>query len=207
VASVGYVRHRRHVCCAFAGAQCSVLGPDYVGSFGASGQPASKPWVKTVVDDETLAPAHGHPTDIDGDGDLDIVMAFGIAAGVGNDSPESHQVAWYENVSASGNGSEWRKHQIASGFPQGFEAVAEDLDGDGDKDVVATGWSPQGRIGWFENTGDPTQGWKHHIIKENWPNAVTVIVADLDHDGRPDIVACAERGANELRWWKNEGTQ
>ncbi len=175
--------------------------------YANSGRPASKPWSKTVIDSETLAPAHGHPTDIDGDGDQDIVMAFGIAAGVGNDSLESHQVAWYENVSSSGDGAEWRKHQIASGFPQGFEAVAEDLDGDGDKDVVATGWSPQGRIGWFENTGDPTRGWKRHTIRENWPNAVTVIVADLNQDGRPDIVACAERGANELLWWKNEGTQ
>jgi lysophospholipase L1-like esterase len=28
---------------------------------------------------------------------------------------------------------------------------------------------------------------------------------DLDKDGRLDIVACAERGANELRWWRNSG--
>ncbi len=175
--------------------------------YANSGQPKSEPWLKTVIDAETVAPAHGHPTDLDGDGDIDIVMAFGIAAGVSNDAPESHQVAWYENVGAAGTGNEWHKHSIAASFPQGFEAVAEDLDGDGDQDVVATGWSPQGRIAWFENTGDPTKLWQHHRIKDNWPNAVTVIVADLDLDGRPDIVACAERGANELRWWKNEGTQ
>lgn len=35
------------------------------------------------------------------------------------------------------------------------------------------------------------------------PRAVTVILADLDKDGRLDIAACAERGANELRWWRN----
>jgi FG-GAP-like repeat len=70
---------------------------------------------------------------------------------------------------------------------------------------VATAWTPQGRISWFENTGDPKVGWKEHTIKLNWSNAVTVILADLDKDGRLDIAACAERGANELRWWRNEG--
>jgi lysophospholipase L1-like esterase len=169
--------------------------------YANSGQPATMPWKKTVIDTQTVAPAHGHPVDMDGDGDLDVVMACGIAAAVG--ASESHQIVWYENAGTPGSGTEWRKHTIAGNFPQGFEAVAGDLDGDGDIDVVATGWGPQGRIAWFENAGNAKQGWKQHGIKSNWPNAVTVIVADLDHDGRLDIAACAERGANELRWWRN----
>ena len=35
--------------------------------------------------------------------------------------------------------------------------------------------------------------------------AQSVAVADLDGDGRPDILAVAERGSNEMRWWRNEG--
>ncbi len=173
--------------------------------YANSGKPATDSWKKTVIDATTLAPTHGHPTDMDGDGDQDVLMAFGLAASVGADSLDSHQVAWYENVGRPGLGTEWKKHQIATGFPQGFEAVAGDLDGDGDQDVVATRWSAQGGIAWFENTGDPKTGWKQHSIKQNWSNAVTVILADLDKDGRLDIVACAERGANELRWWRNDG--
>ena len=186
-----------------------LLGSARVGNqivwYENSGKPAADPWRKHVIDAETIAPAHGHPADMDGDGDLDVLMAFGIAAPVGSNSPESHQVAWYENVGKPGLGTEWKKHQIAAGFPQGFEAVAGDLDGDGDLDVVATAWSPQGRLAWFENTGDPKAVWKMHIVKSNWSNAVTVIIADLDKDGRLDIAACAERGANELRWWRNAG--
>ena len=72
--------------------------------------------------------------------------------------------------------------------------------------MVATGWNPHGRIAWFENTGDPTSEWKVHSIKERWSNAVTVLLTDLDQDGRLDIVACAERGANEIRWWRNVGS-
>ena len=171
-----------------------------------SGAPKSEAWKKTIIDAETIAPAHGHPADMDGDGDMDVLMAFGIAAPVGGNSPESHQVVWYENVGQPGLGTEWKKHQIAPSFPQGFEAVAGDLDKDGDPDVVATAWSREGRIAWFENTGDPTTGWKMNMLKPLWPHAVTVVIADLDHDGWLDIAACAEHGANELRWWRNEGT-
>jgi hypothetical protein len=159
----------------------------------------------TVIDGETVAPTHGHPADIDGDGDLDVLMAFGLVAPADADPAASHQVAWYENVGQPGQGAAWRKHAIVGGFAQGFEAVLGDLDGDGDQDVVATAWSPMGRLAWFENSGDPTSGWKQHAIKSDWPNAVTVILADLDRDGRLDIAACAERGANELRWWRNGG--
>jgi len=186
-----------------------LLGSARVGNqiiwYENSGKPATESWKKHVIDSQTIAPAHGHPADIDGDGDLDVVMAFGIAAKVGNNSPHSHQIAWYENVGEPGLGTEWQKHQIAAAFPQGFEAVAGDLDGDGDMDVVATAWSPTGRLAWFENSGNAKAGWKSHLLKASWSNAVTVVVADLDKDGRLDIVACAERGANEVRWWRNIG--
>lgn len=186
-----------------------LLGSARVGNqivwYANSGKPASEPWKKTVIDDVTTAPVHGHPVDLDADGDLDIVMAFGPVATVPNDSPASHQVAWYENVGKPGLGTEWKKRLIAPNFPQGFEAVAGDLDGDGDLDVVATGWSTQGRLHWFENTGDPKGTWPAHVIKSDWSKPVTVILADLNGDKRLDIAACAERGSNELRWWKNNG--
>ncbi len=173
--------------------------------YANSGQPVTEPWKKSIIDNATIAPTHGHPVDLDGDGDLDVLMAFGLVAPVAASSPESHQVAWYENVGQPGLGTAWKKHLITNAFPQGFEAVAGDLDGDGDRDVVATGWSPAGQLAWFENSGDPKSVWKTHTIKPNWSNAATVILADLDQDGRLDIVASAERGANELRWWRNEG--
>ncbi|MFO0867758.1 MAG: FG-GAP-like repeat-containing protein [Pirellulales bacterium] len=164
--------------------------------------PAASTWAQHLVDDSQRSPTHGHPVDFDGDGDLDILLAFGLATAA---STPSHQVAWYENVGQPGRGERWTRHVIADPFPQGFEAVAGDLDGDHDLDVVATGWGPVGQLAWFENTGDPRQAWRQHTIKKDWPNAVTVLLADLDADGRLDIVACAERGANELRWWRNLG--
>lgn len=166
------------------------------------GKPATTPWKRHVIDDQGVHPTHGHPVDLDGDGDLDVVMAVGMLAPPG--TKNSHQIVWYENVGQPGKGLEWKKHVIGQ-LDNAFELVAADLDGDGHVDVVATSWGPKGKLVWFQNPGDPRGKWKRHVLKENWSNANQVIIADLNKDGRPDIAAVAERGANEFRWWRNEG--
>ena len=172
------------------------------------GRPATQPWKKHVVDEQSRAPIHGHAMDVDGDSDLDVVMAFGMMT---NLIPEArHEVAWFENVGQPGKGLEWSRHKIGA-LLFAFEAFAADLDGDGDVDVAATAWAKGDRVVWFENRGDPRDQWTMHVVKEKWNAANQVIVADLDGDKRPDIAATADSGssrvvgAQELRWWRNEG--
>ena len=49
------------------------------------------------------------------------------------------------------------------------------------------------------------------LLKDGWTRADQVIVADLNGDGRPDLAGTADSGssrvvgAQELRWWRNEG--
>ncbi len=167
------------------------------------GSPATQPWKKHIID-HIGRPMHGHPVDMDGDGDVDVVMAGGLEAGSDPDNRGVHQVYWYENQGPPGQGP-WKRHIICEDFPSGFEAVAADLDGDGQMEVVATGWGPDGRIALFKHAGDPTGPWTMQTLRAGWVNANTVFVADLDGDGRLDIAAVAERGSNELRWWRNEG--
>ncbi len=167
-----------------------------------SGRPSTEKWKKHIIDDKSGGPAHGHPVDLDADGDLDVIMAYGIAF---TGQPESHQIAWYENVGRPGSAITWKKHKIVDQFPSGFEVVAGDFDGDKDLDLAATGWTASGQIVWIENTGDPKTGWKMHTLKKPWTNAVTVVVGDFNKDGRLDIAAAAERTDNEIRWWRNEG--
>jgi hypothetical protein len=57
---------------------------------------------------------------------------------------------------------------------------------------------------WFRNPGGKG-AWARTVLKERWVNANSVIATDLDRDGRIDIAATAERGANEFRWWRNVG--
>ena len=115
-----------------------------------------------------------------------------------------NQIVWYEN-DGSPDSVPWKKHVIADGFPSAFEAIAADIDGDGQIEVAATGWGHDGRLALFKHRGDPTGPWAMQMLKQGWPNAAQGILVDLTGDGRLDIVASAERGANELRWWRNEG--
>ncbi len=166
-------------------------------------------WTRHIIDDQSPCPAHGNPADVDGDGDQDVVMALGFYYRPESDDPkastkrEQNQIVWYENDPAQPG--PWKKHVIGPEFDDAFEAVAGDLDGDGDIDVAATSWRNPGRVAWFENQGDPQRGWKRHLLKENWRSANQVIIADINGDGRPDIAACAEHGSYEFRWWRNEG--
>jgi hypothetical protein len=161
---------------------------------------ARAPWQRHVIDEKSPQPVHGEPVDFDRDGDPDVVMGLGMLAAPGQ--ADTNQVAWYENVGKPGKGQTWKKHVVAA-LPGAFEAVAADLDGDRDFDLVATAWGGVGQIQWYENTGDPRTGWRAHLLKDNWPRANQPIVADFNGDSRPDIAATAEVGANELRWWKN----
>ena len=191
--------------------------PDLVGTareeslvvwYENSGKPATNGWKKHVIDNESVHPIHGEVVDMDQDGDLDVLMAFGMGY---SKSAVAEHVAWYENAGPR-VGRRWKKHIIARELTGAFEAVSGDLDGDGDLDVVLTiGYADlstgkrDGQVVWFENNGHPTRRWTRHTIRNNWKRANQVFTIDIDADRRLDIVAGAERGSNEVRWWRNRG--
>jgi len=169
------------------------------------GRPARKKWQRHIIEDRLPAAVHGHSVDLDADGDLDVVMAHGMRVEA-DPTISRHQVVWYENTSKGKGIPQWRRHHVGR-LPFAFEAIAGDIDGDGDLDIAATAWSKGDRVVWFENGG--RNKWVQHVIRTDFRAANQVILVDLDGDKRLDVVAGADDGSRrvqgtlELRWWRN----
>ncbi len=146
-------------------------------------------WTTRTVDSSNIRYAQDIDVgDVDGDGDIDIVLASGqYYSGYTG-------LCWYQN-----NGAKppvWTKRAIdSSGFS---DAKLADMDGDGNLDIVASiyYYSNSG-VYWFKNNGaaTPSFGTRKTIDTQiNYPYQVDV--ADIDGDGDLDAgVTCYQWGS------------
>lgn len=66
-----------------------------------------------------------------------------------------------------------------------------DLDGDGDRDLAVAepgNASNPGRLVWFERPSDGTLVWSERLVREPMPGATSFFPADVDRDGKIDMV-------------------
>ena len=127
--------------------------------------------------------------DLDRDGDLDVLLTHGDTFDDGIVKPY-HGVQWLENTGTY----PYVEHTIA-GMAGVHRAVAVDLDGDGDLDIVACALLAAGSdvdertlpaLAWLEQTKRGT--FVKHTIEMGFPRHATLDVGDIDGDGLPDIV-------------------
>jgi hypothetical protein len=126
--------------------------------------------------------------DLDRDGDVDILYTNGDGFDLSTPMYRPyHGVQWLENHGQF----RFVYHDLLRLYGA-YKAVPGDVDGDGDLDVVVTSlisdWSDPERMSilWLENDG--RQHFTPHGIGNTPTSIITAAVADLDRDGRLDIV-------------------
>ena len=136
------------------------------------------------------------PMQVDGRGGTDLV-----AAGKG----EGAQLGAFIAPETPQDLAAWKWHPwLAVGWIMSL--VAEDMDGDGDPDILATDRKgPTRGCFWIENPGgtpDPAKPWARHEIGGGDRECMFLAVADLDGDGLRDVLVAAK--PQEILWFRRK---
>ena len=132
--------------------------------------------------------------DIDGDGDLDVVVGlWGTTNGC----------IWCENL--DGAGTSWSNKLIWSGsiYSGPHDVEVNDLDGDGDADVAIAVNYTGGDLLWCENVSGTGEIWDSHYIDEGCNAPASVTAVDLNQDGVNDLAVVLSAGQT-VYWWDVE---
>lgn len=140
-------------------------------------------WIRHVIQ-PAVAGAHTlQAADIDGDGDVDVVVGQ-------MHTTEQRALSIHFNVDGRGM---HRARQVIDTV--GHNGVVADVDSDGDFDIYGANWAgnPPAWI-WINRLDQPEpvrrlDRWRHHQITHAHVRSFGLAFADMDGDGRTDIIS------------------
>lgn len=141
------------------------------------------------------------PVDLDLDGDLDLLYVNGDCFD-NNYANRTHGLQWFENVGEL----HFEYHRLAD-LPGAYRALAGDMDGDGDQDIVAVAnlpatvkpldlrKRPQVSVLLLEQTGK--MEFVERVLEIGTPRYPALEVADFDNNGKVDFAVGAQLFQND----------
>ncbi|MFK8101110.1 MAG: T9SS type A sorting domain-containing protein [Saprospiraceae bacterium] len=133
------------------------------------------------------------PTDIDGDGDLDIVSYY----------HNQDEIFWVENVDGLGTFSAIKTITTDENILKSI--FTADLDSDGDQDVLAVSFIDDA-VYWYENEDGAGNFGARKVISTLTDGVSFVYAGDLDDDGDMDVISTSYID-DKVAWYKNEDGQ
>ncbi len=157
-----------------------------------AGQYAER-WVSPVLP----APAHVSTADIDGDGDLDILVAV-----MGQLFPSNDKIGSVVVLENDGR-QNFTPHTIVDRVARVTDVRAADFNADGRLDLIVGQFGyDDGETRWMENLG----GWqfRSHML-QSLSGVIHTIPVDIDKDGDTDVVSLVSQEWEEIYVFENDG--
>lgn len=155
-------------------------------------------FVETDLDRNIAGPAHVEASDVDRDGDPDLLIAS-----MGMIMPNNDQIGSVVVLENLGSGN-FKKRVLLEKVARVTDVQAEDLDGDGDFDLAVGQFGYfQGEIRWMENLGD--WRFKSHPLLD-FSGTIHTPIVDIDADRDMDIVALVSQEWEEIHVFENSET-
>lgn len=149
-------------------------------------------WTVHQIEDSMTRAVSPFPADVDGDGDIDVICA--------NLTYNDGVVRWWENT--DGSALTWEEHGFAAAS-RGYQSVrGDDMDGDGDCDILAAALY-DGDMIWLENRDGLGTDWLRVTIDASFDSAMMIYTTDLDGDGDTDVIGTCDFTGTGISWWEN----
>lgn len=180
-----------------------------VSIFTVQGDPLSGSSWHEIVLGRYSVPQNAEPVDIDGDGDIDLVVG----------TRGEQRLVLFENIGSGNLETTFREHAIGINGARaaGFNLEYADLNADGRLDII--GATANG-LSWLEQPARLDDAWNAHFIGTFSPDTVTGLeIADINSDGRIDVFVGSYSGGSRtgeddvdegdelgrLGWFENPG--